>query len=208
MFFKKQADITEEDLVKGCQEGKERYFKMLYEKHYGKMLNVCFRYARDRDEAKDMLQEGFIRVFKSLRQFNFEGSFEGWLRRVMVTTSINYVKRNVLRNIIVAVSSDQEEEAMLSNNDKIIQPAEVLSKLHIEDLHKLIIKLPPVYRMVFNLSVIEGLSHKEISEMLDITESTSRSNLNKARMRLQSMIIHLQNQENRLNYEREATISY
>jgi RNA polymerase sigma factor (sigma-70 family) len=162
---------------------------MLYETFYGKMFNVCLRYARDREEAQDMVQEGYIRVFKNVHQYDFQGSFEGWIRKVMVTTAINYFRKNNLRSITDYVDSD----ILLSmgNHDDVMEDSHSVSQLKANDLLAIIQKLPPVYKMVFNLNAIEGYTHKEISEMMGINESTSRSNLAKARAKLQEMILPL-----------------
>lgn len=150
------------------------------------MLNICIRYARDREEAKDMLQEGYIRVFKNIHQFNFKGSFEGWMKRVMVTTCINIFRKNSISNITDYVNN--ESLLILENAQASMHCLELLSGMNQEELLGLISKLPPVYRMIFNMNVIEGYSHKEIAETLGINESTSRSNLAKARFKLQEML--------------------
>jgi RNA polymerase sigma factor (sigma-70 family) len=162
---------------------------MLYETFYGKMFNVCLRYARDREEAQDMVQEGYIRVFKNIHQYDHQGSFEGWVRKVMVTTAINYFRKNNLRSITDYV--DSEILLTMGNHDDVMEDSHSVSQLKANDLLAIIQKLPPVYKMVFNLNAIEGYTHKEISEMMGINESTSRSNLAKARAKLQEMILPL-----------------
>jgi RNA polymerase sigma factor (sigma-70 family) len=142
------------------------------------------RYARDKDEAQDMLQEGYVRVFKSLSQYDFKGSFEGWIRRVIVTTAINYYRKNNLRSITDYV----DDERLHSVGGDALDDSYSLSKLKANDILNIIQKLPPVYKVVFNLYAIEGYSHKEIGEMIGITESTSRANLSKARAKLQEMV--------------------
>jgi RNA polymerase sigma factor (sigma-70 family) len=153
------------------------------------MFNVCLRYARDREEAQDMVQEGYIRVFKNVHQYDFQGSFEGWIRKVMVTTAINYFRKNNLRSITDYVDSDIL--LTMGNHDDVMEDSHSVSQLKANDLLAIIQKLPPVYKMVFNLNAIEGYTHKEISEMMGINESTSRSNLAKARAKLQEMILPL-----------------
>jgi RNA polymerase sigma factor (sigma-70 family) len=162
---------------------------MLYDTYYGKMFKVCLRYARDREEAQDIIQEGYIRVFKNMHQYDFQGSFEGWIRKVMVTSAINYFRKNNLRNITDYVDSDILLN--IGNSQDFLDDHDSISRLKANDLLAIIQKLPPVYKIVFNLNAIEGYSHKEISEMIGINESTSRSNLAKARAKLQEMIIPL-----------------
>jgi|ERR1017187_3718581 RNA polymerase sigma-70 factor (ECF subfamily) len=189
MLFKKRTNISDKELIEGCLKGKEKYYKMLYDNHYGKMFNVCLRYARDREEAQDILQEGYIRVFKNLHQYDFKGSFEGWIKRVIVTTAINYYRKNNLRSITDYVDSDNL--LTMENNNVVIDENNSMNQLEAKDLLSIIQQLPPVYKMVFNLNAIEGYSHKEISNMMGITESTSRSNLSKARAKLQEMVTPL-----------------
>lgn len=185
--LKTKKDIPDEELAMGCSRGKEEYCKMLFEKYYGRMLNVCRRYAKDQDEAKDMLQEGFIRVFKNISQYQHRGSLEGWIRRTVVTTAINYYKKysmngsvSYMEEDILTVASENGSSLFAANNvAETMDAKQLLAMTH---------TLSPVYRTVFNLSAIEGYSHQEIGEMLDITESTSRSNLAKARQKLQQML--------------------
>ena len=188
MLFRKRTNISDKELIEGCLAGKEQFYKMLYDNHYGKMFNVCLRYAKDREEAQDILQEGYIRVFKNLSQYEFKGSFEGWIRTVIVTTAINHYQKNNLRNITDYVDNDvllkMEKNEVLNDGSNAIP-------LEAKELLSIIQQLPPVYKMVFNLNAIEGYSHKEISDMMGITESTSRSNLAKARAKLQEMITPL-----------------
>jgi RNA polymerase sigma-70 factor (ECF subfamily) len=178
MSARNQTGITDEVLIQKCLDGNEHYCRMLFERFYGKMLNVCKRYAKNQDEAKDMVQEGFIRMFKHLKSFNFSGSLEGWIRRVMVTTAINYIKK-YHREMV---------EFKESNLNGTVVNAVAEDKLDAESLLALIQRLSPVYKAVFNLHAIEGYSHQEIAVMLDISESTSRSNLAKARQKLQHYI--------------------
>ena len=190
MFLQKRlTDISDAELATGCAEGAEEYCKILFERFYGKMLNVCKRYAKDNDEAKDMLQEGFIRVFKSISQYEHRGSLEGWIRRVMVTSAINHSKKyrmngsiNYLEHDLLINSSDSD---LREGSFSLSYAAE---KMDAEKLLGMIQSLPPVYGAVFNLHAIEGYSHQEISQMLNITESTSRSNLTKARQKLQKAV--------------------
>jgi RNA polymerase sigma-70 factor, ECF subfamily len=152
------------------------------------MYTVCLRYANSRDEAKDLLQEGFIKVFDCLHQFKFEGSFEGWMKRVLVNNALQKIRSRSPLHAIVPIENIPETEAA--------DHQEVLSRLGTKELLQLIQELPTIYRMVFNLYVFEGMKHKEISKLLGISEGTSKSNLHDARVILQKKLketLHLPN---------------
>ena len=160
------------EIIKGCQKGNPASQKVLYDLFAPKMYGVCLQYCKDRTEAEDCLQEGFIKVFTNIKKYRFEGSFEGWVRRIMVNATIESFRKkkpetSLEDTMLVKLESDIiEEEASEINEDEIMD---------------IISELPPKYRMVFNLYVLEGLSHKEIAEVLDISEGTSKSNLSRAR---------------------------
>ena len=174
--------MTEHELIKGCIRQESNCQRMLFEKHAGKMMGVCMRYAKDTMEAEDMLQDAFIKIFQYINQFKFEGSFEGWIRRIVVNTAIRHLERKKL------VFKEIDDH---SPHNPQIDP-HAYTDLGEDDLLKLISQLPEGYRMVFNLSVIEGFSHEEIAEMLKIQAGTSRSQLVKARKMLQVQIMQLQ----------------
>jgi RNA polymerase sigma-70 factor (ECF subfamily) len=178
----KSNSLTEKDLISGCLEGKRDAQKALFEMYAGKMLAVCKRYSRNHAEAEDILQDSFIRVFKYLGTFDHNGSFEGWVRRIVVNTSLKLVAKKSFQNEISGLEKHKEES---------LNP-EVFSKLSEQELLALIESLPDGYRIVFNLYAIEGYSHKEIATMLDIQESTSRTQLLKARRVLQNKVLDLQ----------------
>ncbi|WP_438946613.1 RNA polymerase sigma factor [Sediminibacterium sp.] len=174
--------LTDHELIKGCIQQNSACQRMLFEKYAGKMMGVCLRYAQDSMEAEDMLQDAFVKVFQYIGQFKFEGSFEGWIRRIVVNTAIRHLERKKM-----SFKEIDDHQPDLPSVDP--------SAYHFlgeEDLMKLISALPEGYRMVFNLSVIEGYSHDEIAEMLNIQAGTSRSQLVKARKMLQSQILQLQ----------------
>ena len=175
----------EQQILKGCQAGQAQYQQMLYQSYYGKMMSVCLRYARDKEEAKDILQDGFIKVFSSLPNFKGEGSLEGWIRRIIVNTAINHYHKSKKFQNQASIEEDLKEEYSLSAN---FDDLDAIQKINYDDLLLLIRELPPAYQTVFNLYVIEGYSHKEIGEMLHINEGTSKSNLAKARMKLQKNV--------------------
>jgi RNA polymerase sigma factor (sigma-70 family) len=168
--------ITIEDsrLIEQCLKGRARYQKLLYDKFACKVYPVCYRYAKNEEDAKDILQETFIKVFDKLNTFQDTGSFEGWIRKIAVNTAIRHY-HNSLREID---KHDIEQAPELATDDS------VLSALNAEDILKMIGSLPTGYRIVFNLYAIEGYSHKEIAEELGITEGSSRSQLTRARQAL------------------------
>lgn len=167
------------EILKACIKGDRIAQKRLYQLLADKMFGVCLRYAANEDEAKDILQDGFIKVFLNLKQFNFKGSFEGWVRRIIVNTALEKFRD---KNYLFAVNMTQSYETGDSEYDHI------LSELSANDLLLLISELSPQYRMVFNLYAIEGYSHKEISEIMNIKEGTSKSNLSRAREILKEKI--------------------
>ncbi len=143
------------------------------------MMGLCYRYARNRKDAEDMLQDGFIRVFFSLDQYRGSGSLEGWIKKIMITTAINFLKRN--RHFFEALESDRATEvAGTLGSDHHLEEKDVLEAIGL---------LPPGYRAILNLYAIEGYSHREIGEMLQITESTSRSQYARAKHFL-SRVLH------------------
>jgi RNA polymerase sigma factor (sigma-70 family) len=165
------AVLNEETLIRECLRGSPQHQRLLYDRFAGKMYVVCLRYARMPADAADILQEGFVKVFTKLGQYNFQGSFEGWIRRIMVNTALRTYQR-------------QRFEQELSGFERLpeapVDP-EALSALSEAELLRLIGRLPEGYRLVFNLVAIEGYSHAEAAEILEIQESTSRSQLTKAR---------------------------
>lgn len=170
--------MNDSDLIKGSIAGDPKMQEALYNKYAAKMYAVCLRYAGNSADAQDLLQEGFIKVFRNLDKFRHEGSFEGWMRRVFVNTSIEHFRRKVHLNSI----SEQEERGI---EDASVS---VLDQLAEQDIVKLVQELSPGYRAVFNLYVIEGYSHKEIAELLSISEGTSKSQLARAKAILQKKV--------------------
>lgn len=172
--------MTEQELIQGCiREDRECQLE-LFNRFAGKMLTVTRRYARHHLEAEDLLQDAFIKVFNNLNRFEGKGSFEGWVRRIVVNTALkNYHK-----------SSFQREDIGLPEYHDTPQAPMAISNLAEEEILKEIATLPDGYRIVFNLYVIEGYSHKEIADTLEIGESTSRSQLVKARKMLQEKLSH------------------
>jgi RNA polymerase sigma factor (sigma-70 family) len=172
-----------ERLIKECTSGDRKSQQFLYKNFSGKMLVVCYRYAGNKDEAQEMLHEGFIKVFKNLANFKNEGSLEGWIRRIMVNNAIDHIRRK--HDYFMSDGEKQIEK--LSNTLVEEDNEEQFIKAKAEILLHLIQKLSPAYRTVFNLYVIEEYSHKEIAEELGIHIGTSKSNLAKAKLKLQEL---------------------
>ena len=171
--------MNDETLIKKCVSGDQRAQRMLFDKFAPKMLGVCLRYAPNVEIAQDVLQDGFIKVFGKLSEFKMDGSFEGWIRRIMVNTSLDEIRRNKKRQNDVDMSA---VEYMVEDKSYILE------SLQAEDLLKMVQELPIGYRTVFNLYAIEGYSHKEIAEQLDISENTSKSQYSRAKTQLREMI--------------------
>jgi RNA polymerase sigma factor (sigma-70 family) len=170
---------SDKELIEKCLERDPRAQEFLYKRFSRRMYGVCLRFARNTLEADDILQEGFIKVFSYLKDFRQEGSLEGWIRRTIVNTAINYY--NSKQNEWHETSIDK---AVTYHSDT----EDILQKIAAGDLLNLIQELPEGYRMVFNLYVIEGYNHQEIGEMLKISENTSKSQLSRARMALQERL--------------------
>jgi RNA polymerase sigma factor (sigma-70 family) len=171
-------EFQELDLVNACIAHERWAQQKLYQDHYGKMMGVCLRYANNQDDALDILHEGFIKVYKHISKYQPGTSLIAWIRRIMVNTAIDYYRKNIRRR---AEDIDEAYDLSSDTPDAIAQCSE-------KDILAAIQQLTPSYRTVFNLYVIEGFSHKEIGEELGITESTSRSNLVKARLKLQVIL--------------------
>jgi RNA polymerase sigma-70 factor (ECF subfamily) len=167
-----------EEIIYKCREGNSGAQTALYRLFSAKMYGVCLRYAKDTGDAEDILQEGFLRVFTKINQFEFKGSFEGWMRRIMVNTALEKFRKH---DRLYPV-----EEMRIYESTEFVE--ETISSITAGDLMRIIQELPPRYRMVFNLFAIEGYSHQEISEMMNISEGTSKSNLSRARVILQKSV--------------------
>ena len=170
--------IPETDLIEGCIQGDRKMQYELYQRFAPKMYGVCLRYAANAEEAEDMLQEGFVKVFRKLDSFRKEGSFEGWVRRIFVNTAIEqFRKKNYLQPIT------EREEATVEGSY-----LSVLDNLAERDIIGLVQQLSPGYRTVFNMYVVEGYTHKEIADALGISEGTSKSQLSRAKLILQGLV--------------------
>lgn len=167
-----------EELIWKCQQKSRKAFEELYRKFSPFVYGICLRYAKNRDEAQDILQDCFIKVMDKIGDYRFEGSFEGWLQRMAVRESLNYLRLG--RSSFSEIDEDDAEAEDIN--------ADIVSDISARELLDEIGKMPDGYRTIFNMYVIEGYQHNEIAEILDITESTSRSQLKKAREYLVELI--------------------
>lgn len=172
--------MTEEAILQGCLQNNAAAQRELYQKYSAKMLSVCYRYGHNREDAEDMLQEGFIKVFTQIHSFENRGALEGWIRRIMVHTCINILKKNKKFNESVDIIHATTVQVREENIPSLIQAKQVIECIRM---------LPIGYRTVLNLYAIEGFSHREIGEMLDIEESTSRSQYTRAKAMLENILI-------------------
>ncbi len=179
----KDRNIPDAQLIKGCLEGARDAQFSLYTRYAGRMFGVCLRYAPDRDTAEDILQEGFIKVFVNLGTYRGMGSFEGWIRRIMVNTALSHYQKQ--HRTVTDADKDLVAAWSLPDEDEDIDPQEDISP---DQLLECIQRLPDGYRIVMNLFVMESYSHKDIAEALGISENTSKSQLHKARAALRRML--------------------
>lgn len=181
MDLSNQAEVRE--LVRECAEGNNKYQQLLYKQLYSKMMVVCYRYANRPEDAKDLFQEGFIKVFNKIEKFNFKGSLEGWVRRIMVNNAIDHYRKNknkyaISETLVVAEQIPEEEDDQ-----------GIFEEVSAKQLLNFVQELSPVYRTVFNLYVLDDYTHAEIAEELNISEGTSKSNLSKAKKNLKKMVL-------------------
>jgi RNA polymerase sigma factor (sigma-70 family) len=165
-------------IIRGCQNGDQKSQKELYLHFKDKMFGVCLRYAGNYNDAEDIVQDGFIKIFQKINQFRFEGAFEGWVRRIMVNTAL---ERYRMHCQVININDNIKEVDSATGFD-------TTNDISAGELMKFVQELSPKYRLVFNMYAIEGYSHKEIGEMLDISEGTSKSNLSRARTILQEKV--------------------
>lgn len=170
--------FSDSDLIAGCIAGNRKMQQELYQRFAPKMFGVCLRYAGNTEEAEDILQEGFVKVFRKIDSFRSEGSFEGWVRRIFVNTAIEHFRRKTYLQPVTEREEETIEGSYLS----------VLDSLAERDIIGLVQQLSPGYRTVFNMYVVEGYTHKQIAESLGISEGTSKSQLSRAKIILQDMV--------------------
>lgn len=177
------AMTREQQIVEGCLKEERWAQKQLYEGFYGKMMGVCLRYSSNPEDARDILNEGFIKVFRFLHRYQIGTSLECWIRRIMINTAIDFYRK----------ASRYRTEDIEAARNTPSDDADVVSDYTAQEIMGAIQKLPPVYRAVFNLYAIEGYSHKEVADALGISESTSRSNLVKARVKIKELLHSIYN---------------
>ena len=163
--------LSESDLIQGCIDENRQMQEILYKRFSPKMYGVCLRYSGNVEDANDLLQEGFIKIFKNLARYRGDGSFEGWMRRIFVNTSIEHFRKKVKLYNVTEVQENTIEDVELNALDTMAE----------KDIIILVNELAPGYKAVFNMHVIEGYSHKEIADILGITEGTSKSQLARAK---------------------------
>ncbi len=192
-MLKKQSLVPETDqLIQGCIKGNRYDQNRLYNLYAPVMFSVCLRYAKNREEAEEILQEGFIKVFTHLRQFNFAGSFEGWIRRIMVNCALQKYRTNARLHAVTSLESGQHD---------IAETETIMAQISTKELISMVQQLPAGYRLVFNMYVFEGMKHREIAQQLGISEGTSKSNLYDARVILQKSVANsLQVAKKNINY--------
>ena len=162
-------------ILESCRKGNQASQMRLYEHFYSYAMGICLRYSKNREEAREMVNDGFLKVFTKLDQYDYKYPFTAWLRRIFINTAIDYHRKYHKNRELLQVITDIETEPVYN---------EAIANLSFDELIKLIQKLPPAYRMVFNLYVIEGLKHHEIAAQLNISVGSSKSNLAKARKKL------------------------
>jgi len=173
--------MDDNQLIKGCIDGDRKAQKALYEKYSRKMMGVCLRYVKNLEDARDLMQDGFIKLFTNLQNYSGSGSFDGWVRKIFVNCALERLRqRDILKDADDIENVDYQD---------IPDESASVSDISSEELMACIQALPNGFRMVFNLFAVEGYSHKEIGEMLAISESTSRSQYMRARKMLQKMIL-------------------
>ncbi|MFT4062425.1 MAG: RNA polymerase sigma factor [Edaphocola sp.] len=176
---------SEQAIIDGCRQNDRTLQEHLYKKYYSLFLKLCARYARDMHDAEQLMQDGFLKIFNNIHLYEGKGSFEGWMRRIVVNTCLDYLKSKYLRHQQQVHYPEEMGETL---NISAVNPA--LENMAVKDLLALIQTLPPMSRTVFNLFAFEGFSHKEIGSMLDMSEGTSQWHVNNARKSLQQKILN------------------
>jgi len=170
---------SDSELIQGCRNNDRKYQELLYRKYAKKMYGICMSYAKDRSMAQEILQDGFVKVFKKIDTFKEQGSLEGWIRRIITNTALDYLRQKSKLYEFIDDNKEVEEER-LDNS--------ILENINADGIFKLIGQLPEGAKAVFNLYAVEGYSHKEIAEKLEITEGTSKSQFKRARSLLKTLL--------------------
>lgn len=176
-------EYTEQDIIEGCRRNERTLQEYLYKKYYSLFLKLCARYAKDMHDAEQLVQDGYLKIFNHMNDYSGKGSFEGWMRRIVVNTCLDYLKSKYLKNSMqLHFPNEISDSGTFSVNNT------ALDKIALKDLLGIIQTLPPMSRTVFNLFVFEGYSHKEIGKILEMSEGTSQWHVNNARKSLQQKI--------------------
>ena len=178
--------LSEQQIIEGCLKNNRNTQKMLYEMYSSKFLGMCMRYAKDKQEAEDILQDGFLKIFGRISQFSGTGSFEGWMKRIIINTAITNYRQN-LKHYYKQSIDDTNESDFETNN--------IEQEYSLDELLKVVQELPPGYRMVFNMFAIEGFQHKEIAQMMSIDVTTSKSQYSRARKLLRTKLAELKKEK-------------
>lgn len=184
----KVVDITDTQILKGCQKQDPQSQRQLYEKYYAGMCYVCYRYLKNRELSEDLVHEGFVKVFRNIGRFRNQGSLEGWIKRIMINACLDYLRKQ----------NRWQTEVPLFQAESEPVPAEAIGHLQAEYILECVQQLPPLLRSVFNLNVIEGYPHKEIGKLLNIKESTSRAYLTEAKRQLRTVLQHYRTENKKL----------
>jgi RNA polymerase sigma-70 factor (ECF subfamily) len=192
MKLKVKKSATLDELVRGCRKNNSNAQRELFERYSSRMLGLCRRYVSVLSDAEDIMTEGFMKIFNKIDQYKGDGSFEGWMTRIMINESLSYIRKN--KNMSVEVS--------IENAGSELNYSATLEELQVEQLLKLIDEMPVGYRTIFNLSVMEGYSHREIAELLGITEGASKSQLSRAKAFLRQKIITMEQESKNKSHEK------
>ncbi len=185
--MERYINVQISEVIKGCQDRDENCQRELYNRFFGLMMAVCFRYCDCKQDAEDIVQEGFVKVFEKIDSFDNAGSFEGWLKRVFVNMCLDNIRRRKMQ--FLSINEGDNEDYLLGSTEQEEKEENVLlTSIGRDNLMKAIQNLSPMYRTVFNLYVVEGYTHVEIAEMLEVSEGTSKSNLFKAKKKLRKDI--------------------
>lgn len=190
---------AELSIIEGCKAGKRRYQNRLYSMYSRSLFSICLRYSKNKEEAEDLLQDCFIKIFEHIHEYRGEGSFEGWMKRIVINSSISRFKKN---SKLQTISGLEGFEEMARDDDKDAEESILISDVQAQWILDAIQELPSGYNHVFNLHIFEGYTHKEIGQMMGISENTSKSQLSKARKHLQNKLSFLMEGQQKMINER------
>ncbi|MDO9511307.1 MAG: sigma-70 family RNA polymerase sigma factor [Bacteroidales bacterium] len=179
---------AEQSIIEGCKAGKRRFQNRLYSMYSRSLFTICLRYSKNKEEAEDLLQDCFIKIFEHIYEYRGEGSFEGWLKRITINTAISRFKKNSKLQVLSGLDGFEE---LARDDDKDAEESFLISDVQSQWIMDAIQELPSGYNHVFNLHIFEGYTHKEIGSMLGVSENTSKSQLSKARKYLQNKLSYL-----------------